>query len=152
MAFRYVELSGEEARKLFPRTVGYVLSFSRCFAVDDDNGAVLACLGGKGSLEPERGEPPTYYNLRWDGHIYAACAHHKVVKDEDGYLTIFDLNLGIPAPLWHKEEELLQLWRDAMQVLYSGMCQRDSRVRVNFVGRAGRTLSLQIPRQQGPVQ
>ena len=152
MAFRYVELSGEEARKLFPRTVGYVLSFSRCFAVDDDNGAVLACLGGKGSLEPERGEPPTYYNLRWDGHIYAACAHDKVVKDEDGYLTIFDLNLGIPAPLWHKEEELLQLWRDAMQVLYSGMCQRDSRVRVNFVGRAGRTLSLQIPRQQGSVQ
>ncbi|NHQ92747.1 hypothetical protein [Janthinobacterium lividum] len=147
MAFRYVELSGEEARKLFPRTVGYVLSFSRCFAVDDDNGAVLACLGGKGSLEPERGEPPTYYNLRWDGHIYAACAHDKVVKDEDGYLTIFDLNLGIPAPLWHKEEELLQLWRDAMQVLYSGMCQRDSRVRVNFVGRAGKTLSLQIPRQ-----
>lgn len=137
MAFRYVELSGEEARKLFPRTVGYVLSFSHCFAVDDDKGAVLACLGGKGSLAPERDEPPSYYNLSWDGHVYAACGHDKVAKDEDGYLTIFDLNLGIPAPLWHKEEEVLRLWRDAMQVLYSGMYGRDSRVRVNFVGRAG---------------
>lgn len=137
MAFRFVQLSGEEANKLFPRTAGYVLSFGRSFAIDDENGAVLACLGGKGSLAPERDEPPTFYNLMWGGHIYAASAHYRVARDEDGYLTVFDLNLGIPAPLWHREDELRRLWRDALQVLYSGMNRRAGRVRVDFVGRAG---------------
>ena len=137
MVFRYVELSGEEARKLFPSTVGHVLSFSHCFAVDDERGAVLACLGGKGSLAPERDEPPTFYNLRWDGHIYSASAYYKTSKDEDGYITTFDLNLGMPAPLWHKEVEVRRLWREALQVQYSGMSRKAQRVRVNFVGDPG---------------
>lgn len=137
MAFRFVQLSGEEAHKLFPRTAGYVLSFSHCFAVDDERGAVLACLGGKGSLAPERDEPPTFYNLRWDGHIYSASAHYWVARDDDGYFTIFDLNLGMPAPLWHKEDEVRRLWREALQVLHSGMNRRAGRVQVNFAGCAG---------------
>ena len=136
MAFRFVQLSSEEAHKRFPRTVGYVLSFSHCFAIDDERCAVLACLGGKGSLAPERDEPPTFYNLLWDGHIYAASAHYRVARDDDGYCTIFDLNLGMPAPLWHKEDEVLRLWREALQVLHSGMTRRAGRVQVNFAGRA----------------
>ena len=93
--------------------------------------------GREGEPGAGTGRTATFYNLRWDGHIYSASAYYKTSKDEDGYITTFDLNLGMPAPLWHKEDEVRGLWREALQVQYSGMSRRAQRVRVNFVGHPG---------------
>ncbi|WEF31495.1 hypothetical protein [Pseudoduganella chitinolytica] len=132
MAFEYAELDRNELDQFKPLLRGPVLALSDDCARDRARDAVLLDLGGKPDLAPERDEPPGHYNLVLGQHVIAAAGYFTVEEDDEGFVTVFDLSLSVPATARTLVDEVKEMVQQGLTVLRSGRKGRASRVRVNY--------------------
>lgn len=132
----HIEKLDEDKLKEYKKIIEphqYVLSMSKNIISNSDQSVLFFCLGGQGSSPEERGFPPTYYCLIFNGTVIPLWGREKTTKSGDSFLCFYSLGgVLIPELLKYSKDRIYMIITQAMTMLHKGVWQINCDAEVNI--------------------
>ena len=104
------------------------------WVVDEERGALMIEFGGRGTLDPEFGEPPNFYALSWQGQVIELEGYHKISYPSKGKRQVYYqmTRMVVPKELEYCMEDIISMLHEAILVSWNGRGIATDAVQLEF--------------------